>query len=66
MKRNAYIAAALLFAGLTACNNEPAFTVEGEVTDAADKVLYLEQTGLQGIVALDSVKLKSKDRKSVV
>ena len=44
MKRNAYIAAALLFAGLTACNNEPAFTVEGEVTDAADKVLYLEQT----------------------
>ncbi|CDA76345.1 uncharacterized protein BN697_02512 [Bacteroides sp. CAG:530] len=59
MKRNAYIAAALLFAGLTACNNEPAFTVEGEVTDAADKVLYLEQTGLQGIVALDSVKLKS-------
>lgn len=57
MKRNAYIAAALLFASLTACNNEPAFTVEGEVADATDKVLYLEQTGLQGIVALDSTKL---------
>ena len=59
MKRNAYIAAALLFAGVTACNNEPAFKVQGEVTDAADKMLYLEQTGLDGIVALDSVKLGS-------
>ena len=57
MKRNAYIAAALLFAGFTACNNEPAFKVRGEVTDAADKMLYLEQTGLDGIVALDSVEL---------
>ena len=55
MKRNAYIAAALLFAGVTACNNEPAFKVQGEVTDAADKMLYLDQTGLDGIVALDSV-----------
>lgn len=59
MKRNAYIAAALLFAGVTACNNEPAFKVQGEVTDAADKMLYLEQTGLDGIVALDSVELES-------
>lgn len=59
MKRNAYIAAALLFAGVTACNNEPAFKVQGEVTDAADKMLYLEQTGLDDIVALDSVELGS-------
>lgn len=59
MKRNAYIAAALLFVGVTACNNEPAFKVQGEVTDAADKMLYLEQTGLDGIVALDSVELGS-------
>lgn len=59
MKRNAYIAAALLFAGFTACNNEPAFKVQGEVIDAADKMLYLEQTGLDGIVALDSVELGS-------
>lgn len=57
MKRNAYIAAALLFAGLTACNNEPAFKVQGKVSDAADKTLYLEQTGLEGIVQLDSTKL---------
>lgn len=57
MKRNAYIAAALLLAGVSACNNEPAFTVEGEITDAADKMLYLEQTGLESIIPLDSVKL---------
>ena len=57
MKRNAYIAAALLLSGLSACNNEPAFTVEGEITDAAEKMLYLEQTGLESIVPLDSVEL---------
>ena len=57
MKRNAYIAAALLLSGLSACNNEPAFTVEGEISDAADKMLYLEQTGLESIIPLDSVKL---------
>ena len=57
MKRNAYIAAALLLAGLSACNNEPAFTVKGEITDAADKMLYLERTSLSGIVPLDSTEL---------
>lgn len=59
MKKNAYIVAALLSAGLAACNNEPAFKVEGEVAEAADQMLYFEQTGLEGIVAIDSVKLGS-------
>lgn len=57
MKRNTYLFVALLSAGLVACNNEPSFNVEGTVAGAADKMLYLEQTGLEGIVALDSVKL---------
>ena len=57
MKKNAYIIAALLSAGLVACNNEPEFKVEGEITGAADKMLYLEQSGLEGIVPLDSVEL---------
>ena len=60
MKKNAYIAAALLSAGLVACNNEPAFKVEGEVAQATDKMLYFEQTGLEGIVTIDSVKLNDK------
>lgn len=59
MKKNAYIVAALLSAGLAACNNEPAFKVEGEVAEAADQMLYFEQTGLEGIVEIDSVKLDS-------
>ena len=58
MKRNAYLIAALL-AGLTACDHEPAFTVEGKVTGAADKMLYFEQSGLEGIARLDSVQLKN-------
>ena len=48
---------ALLSAGLMACHNEPAFKVEGTVSGAADKMLYLEHTSLEGIVKVDSVKL---------
>lgn len=50
---------AALFAALTACNNEPTFTVEGKVAGAADKMLYIEHAGLDGIVPLDSTRLKS-------
>ena len=57
MRRNTYLLMALLSAGLMACHNEPAFKVEGTVSDAADKMLYLEHTSLEGIVKFDSVKL---------
>lgn len=50
---------ALAAALLTACNSEPTFTVEGHVTGADDKMLYLEASALEGIVPLDSVKLGS-------
>lgn len=60
MKKNTYIIAALLSAGLISCHNEPAFKVEGEVAKAADQMLYFEQTGLEGIVTIDSVKLDDK------
>lgn len=59
MKRNFYIVMAVLAAVLTACHKEPAFKVEGEVTGATDKMLYLEQSGLSGIILLDSVELGS-------
>ena len=51
--------ACLLFdsVGLGACDNGPKFKVQGEVTGAEDKTLYLEASGLEGIVLLDSVKL---------
>ena len=40
----------------TACNNNK-FTVEGQITNAKDSVLYFENVGLEGINILDSVKL---------
>jgi len=43
---------------LAACDNTPKFGVEGSITDAEDKVLYLENVGLESVDALDSVKLK--------
>ena len=52
-----YFLLALLTIGLGACDNEPKFKVQGEVSGAADKVLYLEASGLNGLVLLDSVKL---------
>lgn len=62
MRRNTYLLMALLSAGLMACHNEPAFKVEGTVSGAADKMLYLEHTSLEGIVKVDSVKLTRVER----
>lgn len=41
---------------LTACNNKT-FTVEGEIANATDSVLYFENVALDGIQTVDSVKL---------
>lgn len=49
---------ALGVAVLSACDSEPKFKVEGQITDAADKMLYLEASALGRILPLDSVKLK--------
>ena len=58
MKKNIFSATiALLFGALTACNPTPSFNVQGEISGAADKMLYFEQTGIENIIALDSVKL---------
>lgn len=56
MKKICFIALAAL--ALSACNSEPKFRVEGEVSGADGKMLYLEAAALEGIVPLDSVKLK--------
>lgn len=48
---------AALFA---ACDNSPKFTVQGNITDAKDQVLYFENVGLNGVEILDSTKLGSK------
>lgn len=49
---------ALVAIALGACSSAPKFKVEGEVSGAGGKTLYLEASALEGIVPLDSVKLK--------
>lgn len=49
----------LVLPAFVACSQQGKFKIEGEVTDAAGKMLYIEQTGLLKTVALDSVKLKA-------
>lgn len=44
---------------LASCDSDSTFGVTGEVTGAEGKKLYLEASQLGGIIALDSVKLKS-------
>lgn len=49
---------ALAAVALSACNSKSGFTVEGEVSGADGKMLYLEASALEGIIPLDSVKLR--------
>ena len=60
MKKVVYYLLALVLVGMSACENGPEFKVQGEVADAEDKTIYLEASGLEGIVLLDSAKLGSK------
>ena len=57
MKKVVYFLLALVLVGLGACEDGPKFKVQGEVTGAKDKTIYLEASGLGGIVLLDSVEL---------
>lgn len=57
MKNKSCIAAALIALSMTACQNEPSFHVEGTISGAADKMLFIEHSGLEQIEAIDSVKL---------
>ena len=49
-------ACALVVAALASCDNRK-FRVGGNITEAADSVLYFENMSLDGPVAVDSVKL---------
>lgn len=51
---------ALTALALSSCNSDPKFNVKGSVSGADGKMLYLESSGLEGIVPLDSVKLKGE------
>ncbi len=59
MKKNIFYLLASLLVTLSACDSEPKFKVEGAVSGAEDKTLYLEASGLNGIELLDSTELGS-------
>ena len=51
-------AVAMMLAALTIAScSDNKFTVEGQIGNAKDSVLYFENVGLEGINVLDSVKL---------
>ena len=59
--RHIWKAAAFIIAAVTIAScNDKKFTVEGQITNAQDSVLYFENVGLEGINVLDSVKLNDK------
>lgn len=58
MKKITFTALAALT--ITACSSGPEFQVNGNVSGADGKMVYLEASGLEGIIPLDSVKLKEE------
>lgn len=58
MKKVTFAALAVLI--ITACSSGPKFQVNGDISGADGKKLYLEASGLEGVVPLDSVKLKEE------
>ncbi len=57
MGRLAPALAALCLAALCSCDNGGKFHVTGSISGAGDSVLYLENLGLGGVVAVDSARL---------
>ncbi len=47
---------------LTGCKTEPKFTVEGNITHASGKILYLEMRDIDKNILLDSCKLDEKGK----
>ena len=52
---NILILTALL--GIVGCSHSPKATIEGTITDAADKVLYLDHIGVERTMVTDSARL---------
>lgn len=57
MKKSFSIIAIIAAVFLSSCDKGPKFNVEGTIENAEDSMLYLEQSTLDGIQKIDSVKL---------
>ena len=60
MIKKSYISVFLLAMGFTACDQEPVFNVEGEISGADGKTLFVEHSSMNGVLKVDSVKLGDK------
>lgn len=61
MKKNTIIKlfSTLAFSAiLIGCDNQPKFTIEGQIEDAKGQTIYLEKRGITGTNLLDSAKIK--------
>ena len=59
MKNKNILIISCILGSLTACQEEPHFTITGAITGAKDKTLYLEESGISAITAIDSMELGS-------
>lgn len=60
MIKKSYISVFLLSMGFAACNQGPVFNVEGEISGADGKTLFVEHSSMNGVLKVDSVKLGDK------
>lgn len=65
MKKQFILIAGGVLLTLAACENEPHFTIKGTISEAEDKMLYLEEAGVSAITAIDSVELGSSGKFSL-
>ena len=57
MRRNSYVLRGLVWGGVMGCENEGGFKVEGRVWGGGEKMVYLEERRVEGMVEVDCVKL---------
>lgn len=62
MKKTSWMMAAFALAVMTGCEQEPRFSIAGEISEADGQMLYFEENGLEGINCIDSVKLEAGGR----
>lgn len=65
MKKQFILVAGSVLLTLAACESEPHFTIKGNISDAEDKMLYLEEAGVSAVTAIDSVELGSSGKFSL-
>ena len=57
MKKLTTILTLAAILGVASCTKAPQATIEGHITEAADKVLYLDHIGVERIIVTDSARL---------